>query len=475
MADTIFQYFNDKHILILGFGREGQSTYKFLKANRDTITPKSITIADKNPLSETSLALIEGDKIYTGDDYLMQMANADLVMKSPGISFKAYSIYREKKKIYLKEFPGVEISSQMDVFLRFCPSKILGVTGTKGKSTTTSLAYEIFRQNNKNAYLLGNIGTPVLDYWNRYDENSLLAVEMSSHQLQFVSHSPDYAIITNFFPEHLDHYKSYDEYIDSKMNIFRFQNEDAILILNANEEELVNKCEAIAKAKIVYVAEENKKQYVKTKAEYLLLNEGNVSMQGEIYPLAEDSNLIGSHQKVDALYAAAAAQYMGVKIENQLAGIREFKGISHRLEFVGKFKAVSFYNDSIATIPEATILAIDTLNHIGEVKTLIVGGMDRGISYQKLFDYIGSNQSIENIICLPDTGYQIATTLEKRACSQAVFKVETIQEAVALAYEVSKIGSICLFSPAAASYHRYKNFEERGDDFKKWVVYYGKN
>ena len=209
----LYDFLKAKRILILGFGREGQDSLKFIKEYYDQIEPAELGIADLNPIREELLEPYKAlgkIRTYTGENYLEAMADFDLVLKSPGISFKDFTIVREPGKISLAEYPGVQISSQMDLFLRFAPGTIAGISGTKGKSTTTSLVYEIFKaqvrkeqaEGNRaaQAYLLGNIGVPVLKYWDQYDEHAYLACEMSSHQLEFVTASPQAAILTNFYP-----------------------------------------------------------------------------------------------------------------------------------------------------------------------------------------------------------------------------------------------------------------------------------
>ncbi len=466
VENTIFQYLAGKRILILGFGREGQSSLNFINKYYDFIHPKRITIADRNPIER------EDYPIIFGDNYLDAIAQADIVLKSPGISFRDFTIIRDGGRIYLEEFPGVEISSQMDLFLRFVPSHVVGVTGTKGKSTTSTLVYEMFNAYSEKSFLLGNIGVPVLDRWEDYTEDTYLAVEMSSHQLEFVSASPEVAVITNFFPEHLDHYQSYDQYLEAKLNICRYQTADDVLILNCNEEELVERTREVRSYKIL-VGKKGEKNYTGHQEDYALLDQENFHAFGETRQFPYGHQLLGVHQRMDVLYGVAATDHYNIPVKAQDFAIANFRGIPHRLEKIGTYKGVRFYNDSIATIPEATILALETLEAHWPVHTLIVGGMDRGISYEKLIHFLTEKSQVKQIICLPDTGYSIADKLLDANIVGDVSKVRDMEEAVALAYENTEIGSICLLSPAAASYHKYKNFEHRGEDYRHWVEYYG--
>lgn len=499
----LYDFLKAKRIIILGFGREGQDSLKFIKEYYDRIEPAELGIADLNPIREELLEPYKAlgkIRTYTGENYLEAMADFDLVLKSPGISFKDFTILREPGKISLAEYPGVQISSQMDLFLRFAPGTIAGISGTKGKSTTTSLVYEIFKaqvrkeqaEGNRaaQAYLLGNIGVPVLKYWDQYDENAYLACEMSSHQLEFVTASPQAAILTNFYPEHLDHYQSYDQYLEAKLNICHFQDKSGLLVVDSNEEELMQRVQAFYKNKLIDVRMEDKPSFRNDERSVpsYVLQEGNQylaqvdePLKAEVRRLVDNPQLAARHQKIDALLATALAKALGVDFETIDRGLEHFRGLPHRLEALGLHGGRYFYNDSIATIPQATLLALESLRQTHPVKTLILGGMDRGISYDGLIEALENDPDLEVLIGLPDTGHKIIDALKEARASGKTFaslkileQVESMDQAVALAYSRTPEMMAVLLSPAAASYNRYKNFEERGEDYRKWVLDYAK-
>ena len=231
MINNIINYLKDKKILILGFGREGKSTYNFI---RKYLPDKELYIGDINNID------IDDNKVIlkTGEDYLDNLRDYDLVIKSPGISFKDV------------DTKNVNISSQLELFLEFVPNKMIGITGTKGKSTTTSLIYKVLTDQNVDAILMGNIGRPLLDYIEDIKENTILVNEMSSHQLEFVKHSPYIAIITNLYQEHLDHYNSFEEYMQAKINVCRYQKENDFFIYNSDDINLTSRIDGVNSNKI---------------------------------------------------------------------------------------------------------------------------------------------------------------------------------------------------------------------------------
>ena len=219
MLDKIIKDFQYKKILILGFGKEGKSTYSFLRKYLKDI---NITIKDQNHGIKND-PILENDnnvEVITGNNYLNDLEQYDIIMKSPGITFKNMDTSNFKDKIY----------SQLEILLKYYKNNIIGITGTKGKSTTSSLIYDILKNNNKKTLLLGNIGIPIFDYIDTIENDTILVVEMSSHQLEFVHSSPHIAIITNLYQDHLDHTNGLDDYYNCKMNITRFQDKNDALI-----------------------------------------------------------------------------------------------------------------------------------------------------------------------------------------------------------------------------------------------------
>lgn len=445
--DPLLQYLDGKSILILGFGREGKSSLAFLLKHWQELQISKLAIADMKPVD---LAILDVDQtllkaisplLYIGEDYLSELGAYDLVLKSPGISLQTYTADTLKPGV-LAMWPDTEISGQIDLFLRFGKMKnVIGITGTKGKSTTSTLLAQILRSSGRSTYLAGNIGVPILDSWDEYQEDDYVVVELSSHQLQFVQASPRLAAITNFYPEHLDHYISYDEYLESKLNIIRFQTKNDFFVLNEDDAELCRRSRDLIRGDFIAI-----------------------SMADGLAYRGLNPHLMGDHHAVDVALAAALCRRLGLSEEEIRSGIAGFTGIPHRCEYIGEYRNIRFYNDSIATIPQATLFAIETLR---DVDTLIVGGMDRGLDYSNFLEQL-VRMGIPHILCLPETGWQLFDTLEDLVPGRAQ-KVSELSDAVKLAFELTEEGKSCLLSPAASSYHHWKSFEERGDEFKALV------
>ena len=302
--------------------------------------------------------------------------------------------------------------------------------------------------------LLGNIGVPIFDKLDEFKEDTILVLELSSHALQYIKKSPNIAILLNVFEEHLDHYKSYNEYIEAKYNIFKFQNKDDYALYNIDNDVISSK-ELKTNAKKIAISMNKQASDI-----YL---DGNKVYYKDILIYVDDGkrHVLGNHNLNNIMFILMVSCILKLDANLTKQAIDEFMPLEHRMEFVGNFDGVDYYNDSIATIPESTINAIETLKN---VNTLIVGGKDRGVHLAGLIDYLNKSK-IENIICLPKTGEYIA----KEMVEKNVFVVENLEQAVKIAKEVTKKNSICLLSPAASSYGYFKNFQERGRIFKELV------
>lgn len=429
MLPKIIEYLENKSVLILGFGREGQSTLSYI---RKYLPEKQLTVADKNSVSLN-------DKFVTlicGDNYLDCVNDFDLVMKSPGISFK---------DVEVKD--GTQVSCQVDMFLRFADCKKVGITGSKGKTTTSTLTYNMLKCSGFDAKLIGNIGIPVFDALEEIKHDTIAVIEMSSHQLEFTHASPQIAIFTNLYEEHLDHYKGgFTGYVNAKLNIVRYQDESGVFICNADQslEDYIS-------------ADEIKSKVIKLSYKDTLPFEIN------------NEHLLGVHNRQDVIYAYNAAKSLGATDEGCKKGVDSFNGIEHRMEKVGTFKDVTFYNDCIATIPHAVECAVEALK---DVDTLIIGGKDRGLDYSEFCNYL-SECEVRNIIGTPETGHSIVNAVKKINTDKNLVCAADLDEAVKTAYEVTAKGKICLLSPAASSYNVYKNFEQKGKHYKELIKKYG--
>ena len=451
MIEKIVEFFKDKKIIILGFGLEGKSTYNFIRRHLPEI-PLVVRYSKTDFDEETKyLRKDKNLKFITGDKYLEGIQEYDIIMKSPGISFKNIDISKFENKI----------TSQLELFLEHNKSLCIGITGTKGKSTTSSLIYKIIEDQEKNVELLGNIGVPIFDEIEKIKEETITVLEISSHALQYVKKSPNISILLNLFEEHLDHYKSFEEYGDAKFNIFKFQKENDIAIFNLDNESMQEKKYPYKKTDYAVTMNNNINNITENTAylkdEYIWINDKKV------YNIQENRKLKGNHNLNDIMFVLTISQILNLDLNNTVKSINEFNPLEHRLEYVGTFEDIEYYNDSIATIPEATIESIKALEN---VNTLIVGGNDRGVNQENLVRFLKTSL-IENILCLPKTGEYIYEGLKDS--KKKVIKVLDLEEAVNLAKKLTKKNTICLLSPAASSYGYFKNFKERGNIFKELV------
>lgn len=449
MNNEVMTKFKGKKVAILGFGREGKSTFNYIRKHDPNFR---LCILDQNENLIEENDFLKGDtnvKCFLGPHYLDNLRQFDVIVKTPGITLKDIELDRIEKKI----------TSQIEILLEYFRDQIIGVTGTKGKSTTSSLIYKVLKDQNVDVLLLGNIGIPVFDHIDEINNNTKVVVEMSSHQLEFVKYSPHIGIILNLFEEHLDHAKTLEHYYECKMKMFEYQGRLDYSIYCEDNEALVN---LVNKQNVDTIKIPYKFSNFKQDSNVIYTDENSIYYKNKsIYNINCERNLIGKHNLNNIMATFAVVNILGLNNEKAAVSINEFVPLEHRLEPVGMFEGVTYYNDSIATIPEATINAIESL---GIVNTLIFGGMDRGIHYEKLVDYLKSC-NVENLVCMPDTGYKIGNQITNKN----VYYAENLEKAVALAKQITKKGMICLLSPAAPSYNQFKNFEEKGRKFKDLV------
>ena len=347
--------------------------------------------------------------------------------------------------------------------LEFAPCKTIAVTGSDGKTTTTSLIYEILK-NKYNCYLGGNIGYPLFTKIGEMKPEDIVVLELSSFQLMTMKKSPDIAVVTNVTPNHLDIHKSYEEYIEAKANIFKNQTESNKLVLNYDNEITRNFAKK-AKSKVEFFSSKEKLE------NGVIYDEGIIKiaengLRRHIVKL-KDTNLRGVHN-AENICAAIAATMDLVDVETQEKAIKEFKGVNHRLEFVRKINGAKWYNDSIASSPTRTIAG---LNSFDEDIVLITGGYDKHLDYEPIAKPILNK--VKTLILMGQTAEKIFGAVkqekEKENKEIEIYKVNSLEEAINKAREKSKPNQVVLFSPASASFDMFKNFEERGNKFKELV------
>lgn len=441
MITEICAKLNNKKILLLGYGKEGKSTYEFIRKYFPLL---ELGIYDKNEIKDP----LEHVTLHRGSSYEELLDDYDLIIKSPGIVF-----HSKNSKDFNK------LTSQTDLFLEFYKEQTIGITGTKGKSTTTTLLYHVLKTAGRNVLLAGNIGIPVFDIIENIKPESLVVYEMSSHQLEYVKHSPHIGLHLNIYQEHLDHYGTFEKYALAKENIYKYQQKGDLLLYN---KEFLNP-DKNAEADRITISNTSEDAD-------LVIKDNQIFFQGSCLEIHEDEMLLIGHHNIYNIGAAyGIAKYLGVSEEEFYEAVKTFKPLPHRLEYVGEVSGVKFYNDSISTICETTIQAVMSLKNVDSV---ILGGMDRGIEYQPLVDFL-IESDIRNFILMPDTGLRISKLIQnsdKKEKKHQIFMVSNVQEAVKVAKKETVKGKTCLFSPAAASYGFFKNFEERGEVFKSLVL-----
>lgn len=402
----------DKKILILGYGIEGKATETFL---RHHFPDTEIGVADQKD----------------GPGYLERQKDYDVGIKSPGIR---------------RELVTIPYTTATNIFFANAKGKTIGVTGSKGKSTTASLIYAILKEAGLKVHLVGNIGQSMLtEFLETNREDDIWVCELSSFQLSDIEYSPHISVILNLFPEHMDYHGGINSYYDAKKRILiRAGNTDYFVYNSAVHElhELANVTDAKA---VPFV-------------ESLPFDKKNI-------------HLLGRHNVDNIRAAVTVAQILHINERNIENAIRHFKPLTHRLQLVGTFKGITFYDDAIATIPQATIAAIETLQNIG---TIMLGGSDRGYDFSDLVDTI-MYRKISNIVLFPDTGEKIVDVLKSKTKKlPRILQTKSMEDAIKFVYEHTPEGSICLLSCASPSFSLWKNFEEKGDLFAHFVKKYGR-
>ncbi len=412
-----------KSVLILGFGKEGRSSYDFLQKH---FPDCKIGIADRN----TAIANAHlPAPLHLGENYLQAMYDYDIVMKSPGILLKD-----------TPESLKARITSQTDLFLRAYGLQTIGVTGTKGKSTTASLICHLLQKTGKKSMLMGNIGLPAFDFIEKIHKGDLIVYELSAHQLEMTHSSPHIAVLLNLFPEHLDYFGSFEKYKQAKLNIFRFQKQGDSAFCGEKILELTNYCETSENLINVFRRED----------------------------LLQRSGLKGEHNVKNILLAFNVLHKLGISLEALPHALSGFNALPHRLEHVGNFGGIDFYNDSISTIPQSTIAAVKS---IPQVDTLVLGGFDRGVDYTALVDFL-VNTKIKNFFFLGKAGARMLQIFQAGDGRRNLIPVKNLQEVFSRLKRLSDT-HCCLLSPAAASYDQFHNFEHRGDLFKVLAIGFG--
>ncbi len=400
---------NYQRILILGYGVEGRAVSEFLQK----VHPSAIVgIADQN----------------TDPDYLAKQKQYDLAIKSPGIS---------KKKI------TIPYTTATNIFFANIQNQIIGVTGTKGKSTTASLIYDILKTAGKRAHLVGNIGKPAILYLlKEISKEDIFVMELSSYQLDDIQYSPHIAVFLTIFPDHMQYHSSFNDYFTAKSHIVTFSKNTDYFVYNPDDPKIGELTKSIRAQPAPFIQ--------------------------KIPFNIEKIKLLGMHN-VDNIRAAVTVGHV-LKIEDSIIekAIVNFHPLPHRLQIVGTYHEITFIDDGAATTPESTIYSLNTIKN---VDTLLIGGQDRGYDFSKLCKVI-DELKIPNLVLFPDTGQTILVGLEKRAYSPNILKTSHMEEAVEFAFKQTRPGKTCLLSSASPSYSLWKSFVEKGQRYQDAIKGY---
>lgn len=449
--------FSKKNIAILGFGIEGESAAKFLLKQVNKIWVFDVRSEDQFEKGKIEEFKNEG-VIFQFDSYPQDFSSFDLVVRSPGISPLSAVIEKIKKK-------GIEVTSPTKIFFDLCPSRIIGVTGTKGKGTTSSLIHEMLKKQGFDAYLGGNIGLPPLDFLDKLDERSWVVLELSSFQLQDLEKSPHIAVVLMVTSEHLDYHRDIEEYIEAKRNILRFQNSHDYTILN-RDYPASNESDIHTEGQVYFVSRERgtdrgcyiRDGFVCIKADD---NEQKVVSTADIL-------LPGKHNFENTCAAAMAAFLAGVEISNIASVLKEFKGLEHRLELVRIFNGVRYYDDSFSTTPETAIAAIEAFE---EPKILILGGSSKKSDFTELGGVIRDSETIKAIIGIGEEWDRIYAEIKNQNSKIKIIEdCFNMSEIVRKAAEIAEVGDVVVLTPACASFDMFKNYKDRGNQFKEEVI-----
>lgn len=421
-----------------------------------------VTVFDKKELSQISQEAIQkiekyGFQIINGENALDKLIGYDIIFRSPSCMPDTPQIVEEVNK-------GAILTSEIEMVLKLAPGKVIGVTGTEGKTTTTSLIYAIIQKSGKKCFLGGNMGRPIFTQIKEMMPEDIVIVELSSFQLTDTDVSPDIAVVTNIYPDHLNVHKSYEEYQEAKKNIFKYQSKDGITVLNYDNEH-TREFSKETNGKVIFFSSheklENGYAYDKIDETIKCCEDG---IRRHIMK-KEDIKLRGIHN-YENICAALAATSSIVDIDTQIKAIKEFCGVEHRLEFVRKLDGVEWYNDSIGTSPASTIAG---LNSFDENIVLLAGGSDKGLDYKEVGEAIA--RKVKVLILTGPTSPKIeeATKQALNGKTIDIYYTTNMKKSVCLAKEAAKTGDVVLLSPASASFDLYKNFEDRGKQFKDCV------
>lgn len=453
----------NKKVAVIGIGISNIPAIEYLVS-----LGANVTAHDKKEVLDKECDVLKNlnIKFVLGEHYLDNLTEYDYILRSPGIKPFLPEIEAAKNS-------GVIITSEIELLVELSPCKIIGITGSDGKTTTTTLVSKFLEKAGYKVWLGGNIGIPLFSKIDEINQDDIVVIELSSFQLMTMKDSANISIITNISPNHLDYHRDFDEYIDSKANIFAYQKQGDIVVLNCDNPYTSRYLKYLEDNKIMsdkryFSVIEPVKQGVFLKNGYIV---SSIDSKEEVIAEISQVKLVGIHNLANICAASSAVIHLtGTEVIKEV--ITTFAGVEHRMELVRENRNVKWYNDSIGSSPARTIAGLSAFN---QKVILIAGGYDKNIPYDDLGKYI-----IDKVKVLLLIG-KTAPKIEKSVLDEAaknnlnmneickIVNLANLEECVRYANNIAKDGDVVVLSPASASFDMYKNFEARGDHFKKLV------
>lgn len=451
------EYIRFRKVAVIGLGVSNLPLLDYLYEKKAQVTVFDERTVDEIPQNIITKINTYEFKYSFGKNCLEKLKGFNIIFRSP-------SCLPTRKELQEEADRGAIVTTEVEMLMEMCPCKIIGVTGSDGKTTTTSMINAILKKAGYNTFLGGNIGTPLFTKLPEIKPDDIVVLELSSFQLMNMQVSPDIAVITNITPNHLNIHKDYQEYIDAKKNIFKNQDESGILILNYDND-ITRSCAKEAKGKVIFFSSKEK------------LDNGFI-VDEEIIKECEDKVrkhilntneviLRGNHNFQNIATALAATKTL-VDTDIAVQAIKEFKPVEHRIEFIREIDGVKWYNDSASSSPTRTLSGI---NAFKENIVLIAGGYDKNLDYEPLAKPV--LDKVSTLILIGQTAEKIFDVVKNEADKQNkkidIYMCDSLEQTIDIAKKTSKKGDVVLFSPASASFDMFKNFADRGEKFKNLV------